>query len=62
MQLPKAPEQYDGGDQAQLRGILEREDKRNLKTGFVFNEILIRDSASGIVRTLTVASGALIIT
>lgn len=33
MQLPKAPAQYDSGDQAQMRGILEREDKLNQKRG-----------------------------
>ena len=31
MQLPKVPFDYEASDQAQLRGILEREDKRNLK-------------------------------
>lgn len=31
MQLPKAPAQYDGNDQAQMRGILERADKGNRK-------------------------------
>ena len=62
MQLPKAPPQYDGGEQAQLRGILEREDKRNLKAGTVFDKVLLRDSVTGAVRTLTVASGSLVIT
>jgi hypothetical protein len=33
MQLPFAPKGYDTVDQAQLRGILEREDKRNQKLG-----------------------------
>ena len=62
MQLPKAPAQYDGGEQAQMRGILEREDKRNLKAGAVFDKILLRDSVTGTVKTLTVASGTLVIT
>lgn len=62
MQLPKPPVQYDGGDQAQLRGILEREDKRNLKTGMVFDKLLLRDSVTGAVKTLTVSSGTLVIT
>lgn len=62
MQLPKAPLQYDGNDQAQLRGILEREDKRNLKTGTVFDKLLLRDSVTGVVRTVTVSSGTLVIT
>lgn len=62
MQLPKAPGQYDGNEQAQLRGIIEREDKRNLKAGYVFNQILMRDTVTGTVVTLTVASGSLVIT
>ncbi|HKQ43833.1 MAG TPA: hypothetical protein VJS47_00410 [Rhizomicrobium sp.] len=62
MQLPKAPAQYDGNDQAQMRGILEREDKRNLKAGTVLEKILLRDSVTGAVKILTVASGTLVIT
>jgi hypothetical protein len=31
MNLPKAPGNYDSSDQANLRGILEREDKLNQK-------------------------------
>jgi len=31
MQLPKPPVQYDGSDQAQLRGILEREERMRRK-------------------------------
>jgi len=36
MNLPKAPVQYSASDQAQMRGTLEREDKRNLKIGADF--------------------------
>lgn len=53
---------YDNSDQAQLRGILEREDRRNLKAGMVFDKILVRDSVTGAVRTLSVAGGTLVIT
>jgi hypothetical protein len=62
MQLPKAPGQYALGDQADVRGILEREDKRNLKAGTVFDKILVRDTVTGAVVTVTVASGALVVT
>jgi hypothetical protein len=62
MQLPVAPPQYSPQDQAQLRGTLEREDKRNLKAGNVFDKILMRDTVTGAVVTLTVASGVLVIT
>lgn len=43
MQLPKAPNQYDPSDQANLRGIMEREDKLNQKIG---GDIIIQ-SANG---------------
>ena len=33
MNLPKPTEIYEMRDQVQLRGILEREDKRNVKIG-----------------------------
>ena len=62
MQLPKPPAKYDGSDQSQLRGILEREDRRNLKAGGVFDKILLRDNVTGAVKTLTVANGTLVIT
>lgn len=62
MQLPTAPNAYDMTDQAQMRGALEREDKRNLKAGYVFNQILMRDTVTGAVVTVTVASGSLVIT
>ncbi len=62
MNLPKPPALYDAADQAQLRRQLETEDKRNLKTGAVFDRILMRDRATGAVMTLTVSSGVLHIT
>ena len=62
MNLPKPPAIYDTTDQAQLRRQLEIEDKRNLKAGAVFDRILMRDTATGTVVALTVASGALVIT
>lgn len=62
MQLPKAPGQYTLGDQADMRGILEREDKKNLKAGMVSDKLLFRDTVTGAVVTVTVASGALVIT
>jgi hypothetical protein len=62
MNLPIAPPQYDPKDQAQLRGTVEREDKRNLKAGTVFDAILMRDTVTGVIKTVTVASGALVVT
>lgn len=62
MNLSKPPAQYDATDQSQMRRILETEDKRNLKTGQVLDKILLRDTATGAVVTLTVAHGAVIVT
>jgi hypothetical protein len=62
MQLPNAPAQYDPSDQAQMRGALDRADKQNVKQGAVFDKILIRDTITGSIMTMTVASGAVIIT
>jgi hypothetical protein len=59
MNLPKPPALYDAADQAQLRRQLESEDKRNLKTGAVFDRILMRDGATGAVVTVTVSGGTL---
>jgi len=62
MQLPKAPAQYDGADQAQMRGILEREDRRNIKAGAVFDQILLRDAATGGLVRLIVVNGGVVVT
>ena len=62
MNLPIATPQYDARDQAQMRGALDREDKRTLKVGTVFDKILMRDTVTGAVVTVTVASGALVVT
>ena len=62
MNLPKPPAQYDATDQSQTRRILETEDKKNLKTGQILDKLLLRDTATGAVVTLTVAHGAVVIT
>lgn len=61
MNLPAAPAAYDQGDQDRVRGSLNGEDKKNVKKGDVFDKILMRDTVTGAVVTLTVASGALVI-
>lgn len=62
MILPKAAAAYDVTDQDQLRTALEQEDKRNLKAGTVFDRILLRDTVTGVVVALSVASGAVVVT
>ena len=61
MQLPKAPAQYDGADQARLRGMLEREDKKNQKVSGDIVLVAIDGSrwklivdTSGILSTISV--------
>jgi hypothetical protein len=62
MNLPRAPQSYDATEQAQMRRILETEDKKNLKPDQVLDKLQFRDTATGTVRTLVVTSGALVIT
>lgn len=62
MNLSKPPAQYDATDQSQMRRTLESEDKRNLKSGVVLDKILLRDTATGTVVTLTVAHGSVVVT
>jgi hypothetical protein len=61
MLLPKAPEKYDQHDQDNLRGTLTTDAKTNLKVGHVFEKILMKDTATGQVRTIKMTSGALVI-
>jgi hypothetical protein len=62
MNLPRAPQNYDATEQAQMRRILEAEDKKNLKAGQVLDKLLFRDTATGTVRTVVVTGGALVVT
>lgn len=62
MLLDNAPAAYDQTDQARLRHTLIAEDKKNAKAGTVYDKILMRDTVTGAVVVLTVASGVLVIT
>jgi hypothetical protein len=62
MNLPQPPTIYDIADQSRTRKAIEMEDKRNLKVGTVFDKILVRDTDTGEVVTVTVASGVLVVT
>jgi hypothetical protein len=48
VKLPVAPAQYDPGDQARLRGALERADDQSLKRGVALPFLLLA-SANGTV-------------
>jgi hypothetical protein len=57
---PKAG--YDAKDEKLTRAEIMREDGLNIKRGDVLEKILLRDLDTGEVKTLTVESGALVIT
>lgn len=62
MNLPSPNAAYSQTDEAQTRASLEAADKQNVKVGTILSKILMRDTATGDVRTLVVTSGALVIT
>ena len=59
MKLASAPPQYDAGDQARLRGALERADDQNLKRG-VAQSFLLLSKPDGTVGKLTVNSSGVL--
>ena len=62
MLLPNAPAQYDQANEAQVRHTLEQADKTTAKLNTVFDKILMRDTATGVVKTVVITSGAWVIT
>lgn len=62
MNIAQAPAQYDKTDQDQMRGQLKAADAKNIKLGQVLDEILVRDTATGTIRTVVITSGAWVIT
>lgn len=59
--LGRPPQAYDPQDQAQMRRALEEADGKNIKVGNVFDKILLRDTDTHEIVTLTVASGVVVI-
>jgi len=55
MKLPAAPTDYDKGDQAAMRGAVERADSLNLKTHVAYEFFLIK-RPDGTVRKLTISN------
>lgn len=60
--LPNAKPQYDPQDEAQMRALVEGADAQNIKQDQIITKLFFRDTVTGTVRTLTVASGAPVIT
>lgn len=59
--LPKPPPAYDPGNEAQARALLERADAQNIKRQDVLTSLKFRDTVTGAVKTLTIQSGAVVI-
>lgn len=59
MKLAAAPAQYDAGDQARLRGALERADDQNLKRGVALPFLLL-SKPDGTVGRLAVNSAGVL--
>lgn len=61
MILPQAPDAYDKQDQDRVRSALNTESKKALHAGDVFDKILMRDTATGEIKTVVITSGAFVI-
>ncbi len=62
LSLPRPGAQYDMQNEAATRQSIERSDSQNMKVGAIFEKIRMRDTVTGAIVTLTVASGSLVIT
>lgn len=72
--LPKPSGAYDPGNEAQARTALEEADLQNIKRtdlaiarltgrgGIVFTSLQFRDTVTGTVKTLSIASGVVVVT
>jgi hypothetical protein len=72
--LPKPSGAYDPGNEAQARAALEEADLQNIKRtdlaiarlsgrgGIVFTSLQFRDTVTGAVKTLSIQSGAVVVT
>ena len=60
--LPKPSGGYDPGNEAQTRTLLEMADTQNVKRQDVLTRLQFRDTATGAIKTLTIASGSVVIT
>lgn len=61
MNLPSPNAGYDQLNEAQARSQIEAEDEKNVKKGAVLNSLKFRDTVTGEVVTVSIASGALVI-
>lgn len=61
LSLPVAPGKYDPGNEGQTRALIEQADALNVKTNSVLLSFKMRDQSSGAIKTVTLVSGALVI-
>ena len=59
--LPKPTPAYDFNNESRTRQALESEDRQNVKRSDVFDSFKIKDTVTGAIKTVTIASGAWII-
>lgn len=50
------------GNEAQARSAIELADARNIKTDGVLAKLQFKDTVTGVIKTLTIASGTLTVT
>lgn len=62
LNLPTAPSQYDVNNEAQTRTKIEQADAFNIKKSAIQEKFFMRDTVTGTVVTITVASGSLVVT
>lgn len=61
MSLPKPPEQYSKEDQAVTRGLIDKGLNSKVGKGEILDKFLMRDTATGVVKTVVITSGAFVI-
>lgn len=61
MILPAPGPTYDKANEAQTRRALNEADQKNIKRGVPLDKLLLRDTDTGEIVTITVASGILVI-
>jgi hypothetical protein len=58
--LPKPSGGYDPGNEAQASALLEQVDAQNIKRQDVLKSPQFRDTVTGAIKTLTIASGSVV--
>lgn len=62
MNLGNPPDKYSQADEAKMRAEVVRSDDQNVKLNTILEKFFVRDTATGVVKTVTIASGSFVIT